>query len=259
MRYFVVSDCHSFYTELMTSLNNAGFEVKNPEHKLVICGDLFDRGNETRQIFDFVNKLPKEQLIYIRGNHEDLLMDCLKEIYDGYNPSRHHYHNKTVKTIFDFCGITNFDFWERRDETIEAIKKNITPLVDFINERCIDYFETNNHIFVHGWIPCETQKNMPSYYRQHRTYKYDANWREANVSDWKTARWINGIDCAKAWNVIEPNKTIICGHWHCSYGHYMYGDEKSEDNYTPFYSDGVIAIDACTALSGIVNCVIIDE
>lgn len=253
MKSFIVSDCHGFYTNLMNSLNTAGFDSNNPEHILIICGDLFDRGKQPREIFDFVRTLPKERLIYIRGNHEDLLMECLNEIYDGYNPGRHHYHNGTVETIFNFCGITNFDFWERRDEAIATIKKYISPLVDFINERCVDYYETDTHIFVHGWIPCEVEGGI-----HYGTYKRNDDWRNASRAEWKKARWFNGMDCAKYWYILEPHKTIVCGHWHCSYGHYIFGESKTEDNYTPFYSDGIIAIDACTAKSGMVNCIIID-
>ena len=254
MKYFAVSDCHGFFNELMTALDTAGFDINNPEHTLVVCGDLFDRGSQPREIFDFVKSLPKERFIYIRGNHEDLLMDCLSEIYKGYNPSNHHYHNKTVQTIFDFCGITRQDFWEKRGETILAIKKNIAPLIDFINERSINYYETGTHVFVHGWIPCEIVGG-----RTYGDYSRNDNWRDANEMQWREARWINGMYCAKYWGIVEPDKTIVCGHWNAGWGHYMYDDESNEDNNEPFYSDGIIAIDACTALSKIVNCIVIEE
>lgn len=254
MKYFAVSDCHGFYSNLMLALKNAGFDINKPEHILIVCGDLFDRGRQPREIFEFVKSLPKERFVYVRGNHEDLLMDCLQEIYDGYNPRRHHYHNKTVQTIFDFCGVTDCDFWERRDETIATIKKYIAPLVDFINERCVNYYETSTHVFVHGWIPCDIQGSI-----RYGTYTKLDDWRRATKEQWKSARWVNGMDCANYWHITEPGKTIVCGHWHCSYGHYMFEDKETEDDYTPFYSDGIIAIDACTALSGIVNCIVVDE
>ena len=47
MRYYVVSDVHSFYTEMIKALTEKGyFEDKEP-HKLIICGDMFDRGSES--------------------------------------------------------------------------------------------------------------------------------------------------------------------------------------------------------------------
>ena len=39
------------------------------------------------------------------------------------------------------------------------------------------------------------------------------------------ARWINGMDAAQA---CTEEKTILCGHWHCSYGHATYEHKGSE-------------------------------
>jgi len=44
MRYYVTADVHGYFTELKTALINAGFFEDAEPHKLVICGDLFDRG-----------------------------------------------------------------------------------------------------------------------------------------------------------------------------------------------------------------------
>ena len=63
--------------------------------------------------------------------------------------------------------------------------------------------------------------------------------------------------------VYEDDKTIICGHWHTSYEHSRYegkGSEFGEDaDFSPYMAPGIIALDACTAYSGIVNCIIIDD
>ncbi len=63
--------------------------------------------------------------------------------------------------------------------------------------------------------------------------------------------------------VIEPNKTIVCGHWHCSYGHAKIkgkGTEFGKDaNFSPYRAKGVLAIDACTAVSGKVNVVVLED
>ena len=59
------------------------------------------------------------------------------------------------------------------------------------------------------------------------------------------------------------NKTIVCGHWHTSYGHSKYehkGTEFGEDaDFSPYYGPGIIAIDACTAFSGKSNCLVIED
>ena len=50
MRYYVAADVHGFYDKFMEKLTEAGF-FRDPEpHKLVVCGDLFDRGEGTLQL-----------------------------------------------------------------------------------------------------------------------------------------------------------------------------------------------------------------
>ena len=66
------------------------------------------------------------------------------------------------------------------------------------------------------------------------------DWRNAGSDDWWEARWINGMD---AWSqgVCEQGKTIVCGHFHCSYGHSQIehkGSEFGEDaDFEPFGAD----------------------
>ena len=40
MKYFIFSDVHSFYDELMLALNNAGFDKDNPEHAIVSLAEI---------------------------------------------------------------------------------------------------------------------------------------------------------------------------------------------------------------------------
>lgn len=91
-------------------------------------------------------------------------------------------------------------------------------------------------------------------------YSYISYWREAGREQWNQARWFNGMDAAQA---ADENKTIVCGHWHTSYGHSKYehkGTEFGEDaDFSPYYGPGIIAIDACTAFSGKVNCLVIED
>lgn len=89
---------------------------------------------------------------------------------------------------------------------------------------------------------------------------YRDDWREADVGAWKLARWINGMDAAQYW---KEEKTVVCGHWHTSYGHAKYmhkGTEFGSDaDFSPYYAPGIIAIDACTAHSGKMNVLVIED
>lgn len=244
--YFVLSDIHSFYTIMMKSLFKNGFEIENKSHVLLLCGDAFDRGEESVEMFEFLKRMQSDgRLIYIRGNHEDLLKDCYREMLISANNKRVsdwylnkiHFSNGTVSTIEQLCKPDNrFD--------VNVLKEKIEPVIDFIDSNCVDYYEIDDKIFVHGWIPLVK------------------NWREAPFEEWSTARWTNGMLAWKCGNV-EDGKTIICGHWHCSWGwSHLFQDRKEfpqknrkdfKKSFEPFVQPGIMAIDACTSYSGIVN------
>ena len=61
----------------------------------------------------------------------------------------------------------------------------------------------------------------------------------------------------------EVNKTVICCHWHTSFGHSTCDHSGSQfcpdANFRPFYGTGIIALDACTAVSGFVNCIVVES
>ena len=54
VKYFCVSDVHGFYDPLTQALASKGFDLNNNEHKLIICGDAFDRGDDTINVFNFM-------------------------------------------------------------------------------------------------------------------------------------------------------------------------------------------------------------
>ena len=73
MKYFIVSDVHSYYSILRRTLDEKGFFL-NKDHVLVLLGDAFDRGEETRDTAEFLLSLYDQgKLIYVLGNHEELL------------------------------------------------------------------------------------------------------------------------------------------------------------------------------------------
>lgn len=63
--------------------------------------------------------------------------------------------------------------------------------------------------------------------------------------------------------ILEPNKTIVCGHYHTSWGHCHIdgrGSKWGKDAlFSPFAASGILAIDACTAYSKTMNCFVLDH
>ena len=80
MRYYVVSDIHSFYTEMIKALTEKGYFDDKEPHKLIICGDMFDRGSESVAMQKFIMELlEKDEVILIRGNHEELMLSLIND------------------------------------------------------------------------------------------------------------------------------------------------------------------------------------
>lgn len=262
MRYYVVSDVHGFYDELIKVLAEQRFFNDKEPHKLIICGDLLDRGKQTNELVKFaLDLLQRDELIYIRGNHEDLLETLLqvlsgefadKTLWEIIQGTSYHVHNGTWQSAVDLSGMSVDDIYKDPIKGVEAIKKSdyFTKLLP----NSVDYYETDNYVFVHGWIPT---KNIRC------KLKYRDDWRTASKEDWNFARWDCGMDVAVFNGIIEPNKTVVCGHYHTSYGHSIYEHKCSEfgedADFSPFYADGIIAIDGCTAVSSKVNCIVIDD
>lgn len=237
-KLFVASDIHGYFNQWQAALRDAGWEEDNESHILVCLGDLLDRGPQPLECLKFVNALPASRKILVRGNHEDLMEEAIarREF------RLHDWQNGTVATAFQLTrGKNEIDVLDamRRHEVYNTY---IASLVDF--------YENDNYVLCHGWIPREE------------------DWREGN---WKAARWINGMD-AWAQGIRIAGKTVVCGHWHTSWGHrHLHHDSPEWDNkfstnpthrkanFAPFVDEGILALDACTAASGKVNVVVLEE
>lgn len=257
MRYYVISDIHSFYTKLKKTLTEAGFFEDKDPHKLIVCGDLFDRGSEPKELQEFIlDLMEKDQVILIRGNHEDIMLDLVSEWNDRGYRDYYFVANGTLETALLLTDSKVEDL-ENNDEAIYN-KLLETPYVQNIIPATVNYFETDHYIFVHGWIPCWAVRCDLGM----RYLGFEDNWREHNTDSWKRARWYNGMEAAHK-GIIEEGKTIVCGHRYCSFGHCYYendGEELGESsNFNPYYAKGIIAIDACTAFSGLMNCIVIED
>lgn len=247
-KYFVISDIHGFYYEMRRALDEAGFDPNNEEHWLVTCGDHFDRGDYPTEVMKYLLHLPRK--ILVRGNHESLLVDCCKRGY----ALMHDYHNGTYGTICEIGGAgEGYDFDECCTRTLARTHMFLDSMVD--------YFETKNYIFVHSWIPLICNDNLPKHYTKDRKFEFDPDWRYANAKDWETARWGNPFTLVKQ-GLNQTEKTIVFGHWHCSTG-WAKSEDRSEfgddAKFDPYYGNGFISIDACTAHSGKCNVIVLED
>jgi len=243
-RYFVASDIHGFFTEWMNALKLNGFDINNDNHIIIVCGDVIDRGIESDKIIDFLLNFPKQRKILILGNHEELFIDM---IYRGY-PVNRDVGNGTYKT---------YQLLYKTDDIMSINEFKKTKLYNLINEM-VDYYETDNYIFTHSWIPYD-------YFGL-----FNPEWRNATSELWYRARWIHNIEE----NIKRPNqtgKTIVCGHKHAIYGHLyeLYGERAFEEYYTLrnnhmdlnkiYYGNGIINLDCNTYKSNNVGILVLTE
>jgi serine/threonine protein phosphatase 1 len=173
IKYFVVSDIHGFYDIFINSLTEKGFDINNSDHKVIICGDIFDRGNQAKELLYFLLELQKyNRLILVKGNHEDLLEDCYDQLEAEVNISHHHWRNGTLDTIAQLTDTNKYDLVSGL-YNFKNIKKQLKPYFELISN-AVNYYELKDYVFVHGWIPPRTEDIY---------YKYDPNWRNASTQE----------------------------------------------------------------------------
>ena len=102
MKYFVISDIHSFYDEMIDALDEAGYDQNNKDHFLILCGDCLDRGTQSVEVIKFLKQLPKDRRVFIRGNHEYLFADLLDKRF----PESYDFSNGTVRS---FCHLARME------------------------------------------------------------------------------------------------------------------------------------------------------
>lgn len=137
-KFFIMSDIHGFYDEMKSALDEAGFDSDNEEHWIITCGDHFDRGPKPAEVMRYLKNIPRT--ILVKGNHEQLLMDCIDR---GYALS-HDWHNGTAQTIIDLAPSA-----EAFDLACSTAYWRVKDFMDIM----VDYAETKNYIFVHSWVP----------------------------------------------------------------------------------------------------------
>lgn len=292
-KYFIMSDIHSYATCMKEALKRAGFRKNNAEHILVVCGDIFDRGFETLEVYKYIMSLPKERRIMIKGNHELLYFELLEKHF----PDDHDFSNGTVRT---FCQIADVDENElnlkakiadsyifktgTKGDVVKAVtdkwleirsKVKASPITEWLmSDEWVNYFEVDDLICVHSFIPLrvidneDTKwiKNYPVYRVHPKLLEVIPNWREkASSVDWEDATWgcpYKQFDAGLFNDEIaaNPSKKLVCGHWHVSDFHnYFHYDSEDTMNLKLYFGDNLVGLDACTAMSQFCNVLVYDQ
>ena len=218
MRYVFISDVHGQFDKMIIALDKANF---NPQtDTLVTLGDLFDRGDNSKEVLEYVMSLPND--IPIWGNHDYRLrqlilgLDC-PQIYDK--------SNGVPYTLKSFCNMDKRPsmYWGIQVlKSDNACRDTYNKLWDYF-DRCGWAIEFPDLIGVHAWLPFHTVYGaIPNDDR----YYLNIEWRTSKNNDWNEAVWANTENMLMYG--CYPNKNMIVGHWHAWRIAYMFGSSVVE-------------------------------
>ena len=104
-----------------------------PKDEIICLGDVIDTGRESKEVVDRLIQLSSEcSLILIQGNHEEMMLSALDD--PGLRDSWLNCGGFATVNSYKFCG------------DIDAIE---TEHIQFL-KTARDYYETDEHIFVHA-------------------------------------------------------------------------------------------------------------
>lgn len=249
-KIFACSDLHGHFLQFFRNLKEAGYDRNNENHLLVVCGDIFDRGKENYDIYEYLKTLTDEKkAIVIKGNHDVMLIEYL----NGTSISPWNYMmNGTNETLADFLHQTlPFETWcifQKIDNPtygdfatwIEIARNEINneypELLPWL-ESLPYYYETDNYIFTHGMIDgaCE-------------------DWQKSN---WKECVWAKPEDFFNT--IVNTDKKVVVGHINCDLLREL-NNQEQDNNSIYIREDGkVIGLDTCTVMTKEVNVLVIDD
>lgn len=135
MRY-VIGDIHGYYKPLSIILHT----IKPSKSDMVITlGDYIDRGPQSKEVIDtLINLSKKTQLVSIRGNHEQMLLDCLTDPNSDFKL----WNSNGAGATFRSYGLP------ATRENVQYLPKSH---INFF-QNTLEIAESDDYIFVHGGL-----------------------------------------------------------------------------------------------------------
>jgi serine/threonine protein phosphatase 1 len=137
-RHLAIGDIHGCRAALDHLLN---FVRPRPQDLIITVGDYIDRGPDSRGVLDRLVELKlNTQLIPLRGNHE-LMMLAAKQ------GGRHN-----LRSWLTHGGVETLESYAPPGEEHGGLHDIPTRHWAFVENACIDWYETENHLFVHAGV-----------------------------------------------------------------------------------------------------------
>lgn len=220
---YLISDIHGEYSLFLKLLNSIHFSSSD---KMIICGDILEKGPHSIKLFKFVRN--HSNVIFIIGNHEyDFLKyytSIMMKLDDGFD------EKEVLKKINSF--------FPKEEDTL-----NWEDL-DWL-ENCAYYYETEDYICVHAGIGLNNNNEVINPKDNDvRVLVYDRNFKDPNL-------------------IINNSKCVFFGHTPTGYLiddyriiTYKRKDIEKVKSIRDFYK---IHLDCGTSLSGVLGCLCIEN
>lgn len=131
-RTLVVGDIHGGYRALLQILERANVTT---EDTLIFLGDFMDGWSESPEVLDFLIQLNQTHTcIFIKGNHDELVIDWLEERFENINESMWFKHGGKA-TVEAYANI-------------DKVKKK--EHIAFLKELKNYYLDSENRLFIHA-------------------------------------------------------------------------------------------------------------
>lgn len=223
-RAFVIGDVHGMYEMLVELLDTWNSDT---EH-LILLGDMIDRGPQIKEVIDLARKLQIEHsATLLRGNHEQMLLDCLNapEQYWG-----RYQRNGGLST---FAALLEVEESELQLQPIEQIVTQVTEKLPWLIQWLTDLplYEVFGH-----WICVHAGLDLTL-----------ADWRKTSTFDMV---WIRN-EFHQAQN--NTGKYIIFGHTP------LQNLNKARDSLAIWQQDGKFGIDGGAVYQGDLIGLLIEE
>ena len=237
MRYFVISDIHAHYDEMIRDLKKKRYNESDLNHHLIVIGDLFDRGPKAKETLEYIHRLHQmKRATVIVGNHDYFLMEFFDKNYKRvrFNILRNGF-KETLKSLH------GEDFDDEDDDELDVVHNSISLAYPYLEEWLTElplFYEIDYYVFVHGGI-------------------------NPNLKDWRKDTRRN-YTWNREYNQFRlPYNTVVAGHHRVAtilrdVKDYNKLYKEEPQLFDILYLDGKILIDGFVEVSKRINVLVLD-
>jgi serine/threonine protein phosphatase 1 len=213
VRTFTLGDLHGNYRGLLQVLERSGFDKK--KDRLIFLGDVFDGYSESYECIEEL--LTIENLIFIRGNHDDIFLDWMNTGRHGFDWNHggdaviKNYAKHSDRDIFcmpDMGGFrTNLTFMDIPKTHRDLLHSSISYFVE--DDICFTHGGFNRHSLVEEQKPSiflwdrDLWSSALSWSETSYPYKIKDNFKKIFIGHTPTINWKTNLPkkASVIWNI----------------------------------------------------------